>query len=194
MPILRRLFLTLLLAIGMGQPAQAAITMTFWSHELGNEFPHAFFALRGVQDAGGAPVDVNYGFTAKSLTPAILFGTVQGRLDLATPSYMRRSDVQFSLVLTDAQYAAVLALVREWGETGDTRYNLNRRNCVHFVQEAARRAGLSGTDQPALMKKPRSYLRAVAAANPGRVMVLNVDGRDWLDTLPALPGGSVAAR
>ena len=194
MPILRRLFLTLLLAIGMGQSAQAAITMTFWSHELGNEFPHAFFALRGVPDAGGGPVDVNYGFTAKSLTPAILFGTVQGRLDLATPSYMRRSDVQFSLVLTDAQYAAVLALVREWGETGDTRYNLNRRNCVHFVQEAARRAGLSGTDQPALMKKPRSYLRAVAAANPGRVVVLNVDGRDWLDTLPALPGGSVAAR
>lgn len=168
--------------------------MTFWSHELGNEFPHAFFALRGVPDAGGGPVDVNYGFTAKSLTPAILFGTVQGRLDLATPSYMRRSDVQFSLVLTDAQYAAVLALVREWGETGDTRYNLNRRNCVHFVQEAARRAGLSGTDQPALMKKPRSYLRAVAAANPGRVVVLNVDGRDWLDTLPARPGGSVAAR
>jgi len=194
MPTLRRLFLTLLLAIGLGQPAQAAITMTFWSHELGNEFPHAFFALRGVPDAGGAPVDVNYGFTAKSLTPAILFGTVQGRLDLATPSYMRRSDVQFSLVLTDAQYAAVLALVREWGKTGDTRYNLNRRNCVHFVQEAARRAGLSGTDQPALMKKPRSYLRAVAAANPGRVVVLNVDGRDWLDTLPALSGGSVAAR
>ena len=194
MPILRRLFLTLLLAIGMGQSAQAAITMTFWSHELGNEFPHAFFALRGVPDAGGGPVDVNYGFTAKSLTPAILFGTVQGRLDLATPSYMRRSDVQFSLVLTDAQYAAVLALVREWGETGDTRYNLNRRNCVHFVQEAARRAGLSGTDQPALMKKPRSYLRAVAAANPGRVVVLNVDGRDWLDTLPALSGGLVAAR
>ena len=190
MPILRRLLLTLWLAIGMVQPAQAAITMTFWSHELGNEFPHAFFALRGVPDAGGAPVDVNYGFTARSLTPAILFGTVRGRLDLATPSYMRRSDVQFSVVLTDGQYAAVLALVREWGETGDTRYNLNRRNCVHFVQEAARRAGLSGTNQPALMKKPRSYLRAVAAANPGRVVVLNVHGRDWLDTLPALPNGA----
>lgn len=194
MPILRRLLLALLLAIGTVQPVQAAITMTFWSHELGNEFPHAFFALRGVPDAGGAPVDVNYGFTARSLTPAILFGTVRGRLDLATPSYMRRSDVQFSVTLTDAQYAAVLALVREWGETGDTRYNLNRRNCVHFVQEAARRVGLTGTDQPALMKKPRSYLRAVAAANPGRVVVLNVHGRDWLDTLPALPGGTAATR
>lgn len=194
MPMLRRLLLILLLAIGTVQPARASITMTFWSQELGNEFPHAFFALRGVPDAGGAPVDVNYGFTARSLTPAILFGTVRGRLDTATPGYMRRSDVQFSVILTDAQYAAVLALVREWGETGDTRYNLNRRNCVHFVQEAARRAGLSGTDRPALMKKPRSYLRAVAAANPGRVVVLNVHGRDWLDTLPALPGSKVATR
>jgi hypothetical protein len=169
--------------------AQAAVTVTFWSHELGNSFPHAFFTLRGVPDAGGPPVDANYGFTARTLSPAILFGTVAGKLDIAKPFYMAGSDAQFSVILTDRQYADLLALVAAWGGKagGDSRYNLNRRNCVHFVQEAARLAGLTGLDHPRLMKKPRSFLKAVAAANPGRVVVLNLPGRAYLATLPALP-------
>ncbi|WP_342355169.1 hypothetical protein [Sphingomonas sp. CFBP 8760] len=168
--------------------AQAAVTVTFWSHELGNSFPHAFFTLRGVPDAGGPPVDVNYGFTARTLSPAILFGTVAGKLDIAKPFYMAGSDARFSVILTDRQYADLLALVAAWsGKNGDSRYNLNRRNCVHFVREAARLAGLTGLDHPGLMKKPRSFLKAVAAANPGRVVVLNLPGRAYLATLPALP-------
>lgn len=169
--------------------AQAAVTVTFWSHEFGNSFPHAFFTLRGVPDAGGPPVDANYGFTARTLSPAILFGTVAGKLDIAKPFYMAGSDAQFSVILTDRQYADLLALVAAWaGKAGsDSRYDLNRRNCVHFVQEAARLAGLTGLDHPRLMKKPRSFLKAVAAANPGRVVVLNLPGRAYLATLPALP-------
>lgn len=185
-PILYPL-LTAALWLLMSVAAQAAVTVTFWSHELGNSFPHAFFTLRGVPDAGGSPVDVNYGFTANTLSPAILFGTVKGKLDIAKPGYMAGSDAQFSVILTDRQYADLLALAASWGEKGDTSYNLNRRNCVHFVQEAARLSGLTGLDHPALMKKPRSYLKAVAAANPGRVIVLDLPGRAYLATLPALP-------
>ena len=89
-------------------PAYAAVTITFWSHEFGNHFPHAFFTLRGTPDAGGPPVDLNYGFTPKAISPAILFGPVQGRIDIAKRGYMEGSDAQFSLVLTDAQYASIL--------------------------------------------------------------------------------------
>jgi hypothetical protein len=182
-----RFLATALLLIGLPLPAQAAITITFWSHEFGNSFPHAFFTLRGVPDAGGAPVDANYGFTAKTVSPALLWGTVPGRLDIAKPDYMASSDAQFSVVLTDAQYADVLSLVREWDDkTGDAHYNLNRRNCVHFVQEAARRSGLVGLDQPGLMKKPRSFLLAVGAANSGHVVMVNQHGQQYLASLPPI--------
>jgi len=181
-----------LLALITALPAQAAVTITFWSHELGNSFPHAFFTLRGIPDAGGAPVDVNYGFTAKSLSPAILMGSVKGKLDIAKPGYMRGSDAQFAVRLSDAQYAQVLALVNAWDEkTGDARYDLGTRNCVHFVQEAARRAGLVNVEFPKLMKKPRSYLKAVAAANPGAVTVIGQSGKTYLDALPALTPATV---
>lgn len=179
---LLRAWLALFLLIGLAPAAKAAVTITFWSHEFGNGFPHAFFTLRGTLDANGAPVDANYGFTAKTISPAILAGTVAGRLDVARPLYVRSSDAQFAVVLTDAQYADILALVAAWGEEGDHRYNLNKRNCVHFVQEAARRSGVAVVDFPSLMKKPRSYLKAVAAANAGHVMLIGQPGTTYLAT------------
>lgn len=187
-----RFLAAILLLLSWCAPAQAAVTITFWSHELGKDFPHAFVTLRGVPDAGGAPVDVNYGFTASALTPAILLGNVKGRLDIAKPGYMRGSDAQFAVVLSDAQYADILALVHEWGEV-NTTYNLNHRNCVSFTQEAARRIGLVGTDLPQLIKKPRSFLLAVAAANPGRVTMVAMHGADYLAGLPPLAPPEVAA-
>lgn len=188
--LLLRPLLALALTLGAlfgAAPAWAAVTITFWSHEFGNSFPHAFFTLRGVPDAGGAPVDVNYGFTAKAVTPAILMGTVPGRLDIAKPGYIDGSDAQFSVTLTDAQYAEELKLIAAWDDkTGDGHYNLNKRNCIHFVKEAARIAGLTGLDQPKLMKKPRSYLLAVAAANPQAITPIHQHGKTYLASLPPL--------
>lgn len=181
--------LAVLLCAVMAVPAQAAVTITFWSRDFGNTFPHAFFMLRGTPDAGGAPVDAAYGFTAKSLTPAILFGNVAGRVERPRPFYINGSHVRFARTLTDAQYAAILSLVREWHEdTGDATYNLNRRNCVTFVREAARRSGLTIVDFPKLMKKPSGYLRAVVAAQPQAVTVIEKTGKEYLPTLPPLVG------
>ncbi|WP_394647383.1 hypothetical protein [uncultured Sphingomonas sp.] len=181
--------LAALLCAVMAVPAQAAVTITFWSRDFGNTFPHAFFMLRGTPDAGGAPVDAAYGFTAKSLTPAILFGNVAGRVERPRPFYINGSHVRFARTLTDAQYAAILSLVREWHEdTGDATYNLNRRNCVTFVREAARRSGLTIVDFPKLMKKPSGYLRAVVAAQPQAVTVVEKTGKEYLPTLPPLVG------
>ena len=191
MRIVSRLLAGFLLSFALTMPVSAAVTVTFWSHELGNSFPHAFLTLRGTPDAGGPPVDANYAFTPKAITPAMLFGTIPGRLDIAKPGYIRGSDAQFSLTVSDAQYAAILALVRQWGDPA-TRYDLKMRNCVHFTKEAARLLGLTGIDQPKLMKKPRSYLKAVARANTGRVTILDLHGKTYLATLPPLPGVSDA--
>lgn len=184
---LLRLIALLLLCLGFALPAQAAVTITFWSHELGNSFPHAFFTLRGIPDSGGAPVDTNAGFTAKSVSPALLMGPVAGKLDIARPSYIAGSDAQFSVVMSDAQYVAVLRLVDAWSEgKPDSVYRLSDHNCVTFVKEAARIVGLTGLDQPKLMKKPRSYLKAVQATNTGRVTPVGLHGKEYLASLPPI--------
>jgi len=182
-PMLRMIAL-LLLAFGTIVPAQAAVTITFWSQEFGQNFPHAFFTFSGAPDAGGPAVNESYGFTAKAITPALLMGSVGGRIDRPKPSYIAKSNAHFSVVLTDGQYAAVRALIDEWGERGDSHYNLNRRNCVHFVAEAARRSGLAVVEDKKLMKKPRSFIQSVEHANAGRVTVVELPAKAYFATLP----------
>ncbi len=180
--------MALALATGVAFPASAAVTITFWSHEFGNNFPHAFITMRGRPDRGGAPVDMNIGFTAKHISPAILFGAVAGMLEPAELNYMKGSDAHFSVTMTDDQYLAVLKLLDEWGPSGNQRYDMNKRNCVTFVKVAAERIGLAGTDQPKLMKRPRSFLVAVEAANVGRVVPIDLHGKEYVATLTPIPG------
>lgn len=182
-----------LLLLVAAWPAQAAVTLTFWTRELGNYFPHAFVTLKGATDAGEA-VDSSYGFTARSIGPAMLFGSVKGRIDITNKQYMTRSHALFSVVLTEEQYRAVLRVRDEWdAETGDATYNLNRRNCVHFVGEIARRAGLVVEEPKKLMKRPTSFTRSLAALNPDRATVLELDARDYWARRPDLEPFAVPA-
>ena len=186
------LLVAALLWIASAVPAHAAVTITFWSKEFGNSFPHAFFTLKGVPDAGGEAVDLSFGFTAKAISPAILMGSVPGMIDRPKPRYVQGSNAHFSLTLTDRQYADVLRLVEEWGENGDHVYNLNRRNCVHFVAEAARRSGLNVAEEKRLMKKPRSFTQSVARANEGRVRTLEMPAEAYFALLEREAGGTAA--
>lgn len=188
-----RRFLTILLSLWLAfaaQPAAAAVTIVFWSHDQDNDFPHAFFELKGTPDAGGPALDENYGFTAKALTPAILLGSVAGEVQPAKRGYMNRSDAQFSVVLNDAQLADIRALVAGWSR--DTKYNLNRRNCIHFVAEALRRSGLTVPSLPQLMKKPKSFLVAVGAANEGRITRIGLKGSAYFAAQGVPPASDAA--
>lgn len=171
-------------------PAQARVTVTFWSQEFGHNFPHAFFTLYGTTEADGTPVDVSYGFTAKTISPAILMGEVPGRIDLTTDRYIARSNAHFSLTISDAQYAALEALAVEWSAQGDPTYSLNRRNCVHFVAEAMRRAGLTVEEPKKLMKKPRSFTQSIATLNASSVVRIEKPAAEYLASLPPLARGA----
>lgn len=178
-----------LLLLVTALPAQATVTITFWNRDFGNYFPHAFFTLRGTPDRGGPAVDGSYGFTAQSVSPALLFGNVKGRVETPKLTYMEGSHARFAVTLTDAQYDAILRLIAGWSEkTGDSTYNLGKRNCVHFVREALRTSGLEGLDHPKLMKKPTSFLSAVESANAGHVIVIDKIGKEYLASLPPING------
>ena len=159
------LFAALALFLSWAQPALAAVEISFYSRELGgNNFPHAFVHMTGTLP-GGERIDQAVGFTAKTVTPAILLGSVAGEVVVEPPSMIQRSDRQFTLALDEARYRAVQAVVQAWRSRRQPSYNLNRRNCVHFVAELAQAAGLR-VEQPAnLMKRPRSFLQHIRTLN-----------------------------
>ena len=168
--------LLLFLLAFFATPATAAIEIAFYSHEMqasGNgeriiEFPHAFITMRGKPDAGGRTIDGNWGFTADSISPAILAGPVKGRMASAGKAYIRGSRRHLAFRMSDAQFGSVQRAYKSWAAVKGKSYNLETRNCVHFIAAMARAAGLAVPTDAALMKKPTAFLEAVAARNPGR--------------------------
>ncbi len=147
--------------------AQAEVTATFYSHDFGDHFPHALVKLKGTVDSTGEAVDTNYGFTAVNTTPAILWGPVKGMIESKDAKYIADSNAHFTISLTDAQYAQLMALVEQWRTIPGKSYILNSRNCVHFAMEAAALLGLQVNRKSKFFKKPKSFLLEVKALNPG---------------------------
>lgn len=167
MPNPLRMLLLIIAPLGLflAGPAPAAVEITFYSREMGSSFPHAFVTLTGTLDRGGERIDSNYGFTATHVTPAILMGSVRGKIDSAGPNYVRSSDPHFSLLMTDAQYDAVMATVYRWRDHPQPSYHLNRRNCVFFIGEVATSLGMRAATPANLMKKPRAYTEFLTSEN-----------------------------
>ncbi|MDB5693704.1 MAG: uncharacterized protein JWO81_2767 [Alphaproteobacteria bacterium] len=147
-------------------PAAAAVRITFYSKELGTTFPHAFVTMDGTLDRSGERINVDYGFTAKSVTPAILFGAVKGEVVSDNgASYIRASDKHFTLTLSDADYDRVIGVVARWRSLAQPSYDLDKRNCIHFVADIAAGLGMKVETPKKLMKKPRSYLNMLTDTN-----------------------------
>jgi len=165
---IRRLALAAVLFLAaLASPAFAAVEIGFYSRELGgNNFPHAFIVLKGTVDATGERVDTSLGFTAHSVTPALLFGSVRGEVAVEGERQIARSDRQFAIMLTDAQYQAVMAVVEQWRNAPQPSYNLRRHSCVHFTAAVAQAIGLRVETPQRLMNRPRSYLQFLLSLNP----------------------------
>src|SRR3954471_3220820 len=162
----RLLTIAVALLVAWSVPAAAAVRITFYSKELGTSFPHAFVTMDGTLDRSGERIDVDYGFTAKSVTPAILFGAVKGEvISDHGKSYIRASDKHFSLSLSDAEYDRVMAVIARWRALPQPSYDLSKRNCVHFVADVAAGLGMRADIPVKLMKKPRSYLNLLTEGN-----------------------------
>jgi hypothetical protein len=162
---LSALFVALLLLLSPAQ-TRAEVIATFYSHDFGDHFPHTFFTLKGTVEATGEVVDTNYGFTAKTTSPAILFGSVIGIIESKEAKYIEDSNPHFTLKLGDAQYQSLIAHVEKWRDIPGKSYNLNKQNCVHFVMEAAELLGLTVNRKSKLFKKPKSFVLEMMTLNP----------------------------
>jgi hypothetical protein len=163
----RHVLLALSLLILPG-PAMAEVVATFWSHDRDQNYEHGFIVLRGTVDATGERVDTNIGFTARSVSPMVLLRSVEGQMETVSAGYIARaaSRPHFRMVLDDAAYVRLMAFVARWRAAPQPSYNLNRRNCVHFVIEAAAILGLTVNRRTSHVRRPRQALEEVAQLNP----------------------------
>lgn len=160
---MRRLLLAAGTLLALASAASAEVTLTFYSHHfgtygLGVTFPHAYVRLSGTTKADAKPVNANYGFTAQTISPSIMWEPVEGFVISMPDDYMAMSQPHLSLPISDEQYRSVLAIVDRWRKYPQPSYNLNSKNCVTFVREIAIALRLPASNDVKFIRSPREFL------------------------------------
>ena len=161
--------LCLIAALLLPLPAAAQVMLSFQSFNgsmFGGRFPHTFVVLRGTLDATGAKIDENYGYSAKSATPAVLAGPVQAIVMTEPPKYVTTTNRHFTVPISDATYWAIRTEVAKWRDAPGKQYRLDEHNCVHFVGRIAELAGITIEYPKALIRKPKAWLNYITESNP----------------------------
>ena len=161
--------LCLLAALLLPLPVAAQVLLTFQSFNgsmFGGRFPHTFVVLQGTLDATGAKVEENYGYSAKSLSPAILTGAVQAIVMTEPPKYVTTTNRHFTVPISDATYWRIREEVAAWRDAPGKQYRLDEHNCVSFVGRIAELAGIRVDYPKGLMRKPKAWLNHLVGINP----------------------------
>jgi hypothetical protein len=158
----RQYLLTVLFFFALASGACAEVTLTFYSHHfgtygLGITFPHAYVTLSG-KTADAKPVKANFGFTAQTISPSILWESVEGYVISMPDDYIAMSKPHLSLPISDQQYRSVLALAERWRKYPQPSYSLDTRNCVTFVKEIAIALGLPASNDIKFIRSPKEFL------------------------------------
>jgi hypothetical protein len=149
--------------------AWAKVAVTFHSFSgsfLKGRYPHAFVAFDGTLDGTGEKVHSNYGFSAASAGPGVLAGPVKHGMYTEKEKWLRSTNSHFTIEVSDETYQRMMAEMVKWRDMPGKYYEVDRRNCIHFVGAIAQIAGLR-VDYPAKMiRHPKAWLNHVVELNP----------------------------
>jgi hypothetical protein len=149
--------------------ALAQVLLSFHSFNgsvLFGRYPHAFVVMEGTLDKTGQAVNENYGFTAKHVTPAVLSGPVEQDISTEKPKYIASTNRHFTIPISDAQYWRIREEVDAWRNHPGKYYDLDKRNCIHFVGRIAELVGLKVDYPHQMLRRPKAWLNHIAALNP----------------------------
>lgn len=181
-----RLVLQLIVVLALLWPAEAlaAVRIDFRSRDSDSRFPHAFVVLTGTVDSTGEKVHANYGFTLlETINITVLAVPADGQIHAVRDADIPNSNLHFSLILTDEEYARVMAKVEEWKALPQPSYRLRERNCVTFVADMATLLGLDGAMVRGLELKPHGFLDSVRDRNARLILAR---GGEVFETSPAV--------
>ena len=163
-----RLLLALAALSAWATPAQAEVQVSFhsFSGSFFGRYPHAFVVFEGTLEATGEPINENYGFSARTAGPNVLMGPTEHGIYTEKQRYIRTTTRHFTVTVSDATYRRMKQEVIAWRDAPGKYYDLDKRNCIHFVGRIAELAGLR-VDYPSdMLRKPKRWLNHVAQLNP----------------------------
>ena len=161
-------FAFLLLVAGWSVAAQADVRLTFHSFNgsvFAGRYPHTFVSMEGELD-DGTTIHENYGFSAKHASPAVLTGPVEHIVMVEKDKWLEETNRHFTVTIDDAKYWAIRKEVARWRDAPGKYYDLDTRNCIHFVGAIAQMVGVKVDYPDDMLRKPKAWLNRIVARNP----------------------------
>jgi hypothetical protein len=165
---LARFILALAAVLFWQAPALAEVEVSFhsFSGSFLGRYPHAFVVFDGMLDGTGERIDENYGFSAKVAGPSVLMGPVEHGIYTEKERYIRTTNRHFTITVSDATYRRMKQEVIAWRDAPGKYYDLDTRNCIHFVGRIAELGGLKVDYPRNMLRKPKDWLNHVTRLNP----------------------------
>ena len=160
---------SLVALFAFAQPAEAKVRVSFQSFNgsvLFGRYPHTFVVFDGTLDDTGEKVYENFGFSAKTVSPAVLTGPVKQEIYVEKEKWITKTNRHFTITVDDATYRKMRAEVEAWRNAPGKYYDLDNRNCIHFVGRMAELAGLRVDYPRDMLRKPKQWLNRVTQLNP----------------------------
>lgn len=161
--------LAAIFAMVFAAPAMAAVTVYFHSFNgsvLWGRYPHAFVVFDGTLDGNGQRVHENFGFSAKYTSQAITNGPAEHEIIVEDEDTIPDTNRHFSVTITDEQYQRLRAEIERWRNHPGRYYDLDERNCIHFVANLAQMLGLKADVPEDMLRRPKKWLNYVTRNNP----------------------------
>ncbi len=158
-----------LVAFAWSGPALADVQIHFHSFNgsvLFGRYPHTFIVLEGELEETGEVINENYGFSARKVTTKILSGPVEHMVLAESEKTIRKTNRHFTLNLTDQQYRLIKDEVVAWQDAPGKYYDLETRNCIHFVGKMAELLGLTVEYPDNMLRRPKKWLNHITDLNP----------------------------
>ena len=157
-------------AIIVAAPAFAEVRAHFHSFNgsvLVGRYPHTFVIFEGELERTGERIDENWGFSARRSSLAALRGKPVEHMMLSEkPATIGRTNRHFTLILSDEQFHLLKREIAAWRDAPGKFYDLDTRNCIHFIGRLAELAGLRVEYPPEMLRKPKAWLNHITALNP----------------------------
>ena len=83
-----------------------------------------------------------------------------------TPATIAQTNRHFSVTISDQTYRRMRAEVIAWRDYPGRYYDLDERNCIHFVARMAQLAGLRADVPGEYIRRPKAWLNYITRRNP----------------------------
>ncbi len=108
----------------------------------------------------------NFGFSAVYSSQAMTNDPAEHEIVVEEDDTIRETNRHFSITVSDEKYRQMRREIERWRNYPGRYYDLDERNCIHFVATLAEMVGVQADVPERFLRRPKAWLNYITRNNP----------------------------